>query len=357
MERNRTWATLKMESACSSREYKRLFARLLAGGASLLFGFMVLAQGTNIYYAGFEPSEGFDTRLTLVGQGCATDNQMCWVGTDTNGSGNGIVANYFDNTNSMLQPFGQQQAFVGFYPLTDTNGILNVWRPLNFDPLAAGLSVVTFSTTLAIYDSVATTNRDCFRWSIYNMEADPSRLFTLDFDNTTTGINYELDDGIFVPTGFSFERGGEYDLTIILNFADNLWSATLRGSETTATPIVDSQPMSTQGSVLNLGDIDAVWVNRDIGVYGDNFMVFDNYSVAAEPYPVSLEVLEPGSNGAFRLALIGEPGRRYSIDVTSDFVDWFALATNNAGTDGGFDFVDTTSTGYTHSFYRARWVE
>src|SRR5204863_3934379 len=130
---------------------------------------------------------------------------------------------------------------------------------------------------------------------------------------------------------------------------DNLWSAWLND-----TNIVESKPISTLGSVLNLGDIDAVWVNRKIGVYGNNYMVFDNYSVTAEPYPFWLDAVERLNNGAFLLQLTGEPGRQYAIDASTDFVDWFALKTNSAGRDGTVDFLDATATNYTRSFYRAR---
>jgi hypothetical protein len=305
---------------------------------------------TNIYSTGFELSEGFDTSFTLIGQ----DG---WTGTDVNG--NGIVTNFFVNTTPQL-PFGQQQAFVGFYPLTNADGILNVWRPLDFDAVAAGMSIVTFSVTLGIYDSSATTNRDCFRWSVYNAASstnDGQRLFTLDFDNMTRNINYKLDDdnADFVPTGYAFERSGEedrhYDLVVTMNFTDNLWSAWLN-----ETNIVTSKPITTQGSALNLGDIDAVWVNREIGVYGDNYMVFDNYSVTAEPYPFWLDPVERLKDGAFLLQLTGEPARKYALDVTTDFVDWSALKTNSADVDGKLVFLDETATNYSRSFYRARLV-
>ena len=322
-------------------------AWLLFSSGTVFCASGAVAQSTNVYATGFERSDGFDTRLTLIGQ----DG---WTGTDVNG--NGLVTNFFVNTTPHL-PFGQQQAFVGFYPLTNADGTLNVWRPLNFDPIAAGLPIVTFSVTMAIYDSTNTTNRDFFRWSVYNSDNDGDRLFSLEFDNGDTTIYYQGDDGVFVPTGFAFERSGRedkhYDLVVTMDFAHNLWSATFND-----VVIVDSKPITTTGLALNLGDIDAVWVNRDLGLYGNNYMVFDNYSVTAEPsYPFWLDPVQRLNSGAFLLRLTGEPGRQYAIDVTSDFVDWFALKTNSAGTDGRFDFQDTTATNYSHSFYRARLVQ
>jgi hypothetical protein len=335
-----------MHSGCFLRWHKPAVVWLVLVVLSGVISPRAFAQGTNLYSTGFELSEGFDPRLTLVGQGD-------WTGTDFNG--NGVATNYFAN-DAAGQPFGDQQAFVGFYPLTNTQGALNVWVPVDFDPVAANLPIVTFSATMAVYDSSLTRpNRDCFRWSIYNTDNGGTRLFTLDFDNATLKINYELDDNQFVWTGFNFENSGptngQYDLIVTMNFADNVWSAWLNDVQ-----FVDSKPITTQGSVLDLGDVDAVWVNDTLGQPGDNFMVFDNYSIAAEPYPVRLDALQRLANGAFLLRLTGEPERQYAVDATTDFVDWFALKTNSAAADGTFDFLDDTATNYSSSFYRARLV-
>jgi hypothetical protein len=307
-----------------------------------------VAQVSNIYSAGFELSEGFDIQYTLMGQGG-------WTGTDPNGNGNGIVKDYFANSNAMHQPYGRQQAYIGFVPLADTNGTLNVWRTLNFDPVAAALPIVTFSVTMSIYDSVAVTNRDCFRWSIYNTNNGGERLFTIDFDNTTTRINYELDDEQFVFTDAFFENGGptgdSYDLVVIMNFSDNLWSAWLNDDR-----IVDRQQMTTKGSALNLGDIDAVWINAKLGKPGDNFMAFDNYTVTAEPYPFWVDPVGRLSNGTFLLRLTGEPWREYDIEVSSDLKDWYLLKPQTVGLDGTVLVDDPTASAYERSFYRARLV-
>jgi hypothetical protein len=314
--------------------------------AFFLLQFASVAQVSNIYSTGFELSEGFDIRYTVMGQGG-------WTGTDTNG--NGIVKDFFANSNA-LQPYGRHQAYIGLFPLTDTNGTLNVWRPLNFDPVAAALPIVTFSVTMSIYNPSRTVNnRDSFRWSIYNTNNGGERLFTLDFDNATTEINYELDDEEFVFTGALFENGnqdgGEYDLVVIMDFADNLWSAWLNDDQ-----IVDRQEMTTQGLALNLGDIDAVWVNATLGRPGDNLMAFDNYAVTAEPYPFWLDAVGPLSNGTFRLRLTGEPDREYDIEVSEDLKDWFFLKTETVDADGTVIVDDPTASRYDRSFYRARVV-
>src|SRR5439155_22043230 len=99
-------------------------------------------------------------------------------------------------------------------------------------PIAAGKPAVRFAVSMAIFDS---TNGvyDCFRWSVYNIRGE--RLFTIDFDNFYTNINYILDDDVPVPTGLSFELAdvsgnkGILNLEVTMNFASNRWSASLTG--------------------------------------------------------------------------------------------------------------------------------
>ena len=313
--------------------------------AFFLLQFASVAQVSNIYSTGFELSEDFDFRDTLIGRGCTPAGQDCWTGTDSHA--NGIFTDYFFPE----AQFGQQQAFIGAFTLTNLNGTLHVWRPLNFDPIAAELPIVTFYVTLSIYDSSAGANRDFFRWSIYNTNNEGERLFSIDFDNTTTNINFELDDNKLVWTDYLFENGGQYDLVVIMNFADNLWSAWLNDIQ-----IVDSEQMTTKGSALNLGDIDAVWVNATPGKPGDNFMVFDNYVVTAEPYPFRLDPVGRLSNGTFFLRLTGEPGRRYDIEVSDDLNGWFLLTTKTVDADGTVIVDDPAASDYDRSFYRARLV-
>jgi len=306
------------------------------------------AQPLVLYSTGFESSGGFSLDLPLV-------KQPGWTGLGSDGNeqtnGSGIVEDFFGGQG--------QHAFVGFDPLTGTNDTLNVWHPLNFDPIAAGKPVVKFNVAMAIFDS---TNGvyDCFRWSVYNSANGGARLFTIDFDNSTLGINYLLDDNAFAPTDYSFEPAdldqnkGIYDLEVTMNFASNRWSATLND-----VLFVSSKPITTKGAALNLGDIDAVWV---YGPYtnapGDNFMVFDNYKVTAEasaPLPFQLEGLGFGPGGSYLLRLTGESGRRYAIETSSDFASWSSIRTNVA-TDGSFDFVDGGASGNAKRFYRARLV-
>ena len=306
----------------------------------------VVAQPSVLYSTGFESSEGFSLDLPLA-------LQSGWrsLGSDgkeqTNGSG--LVEDFFVGHG--------QQAFVGFNPLTGTNDTLSVWHPLNFDPIAAGKPVVKFTVSMAIFDS---TNGvyDCFRWSVYNNTNGGTRLFSIDFNNEFTNINYILDDGAIVSTGYNFEPADldeNYDLEVTMNFASNRWSATLND-----VLFVSSKPITTKGSALTLGDIDAVWVYGPFtDAPGDNFMVFDNYKVTAEasaPLPFQLESLGSLPNGTFLLRLAGEPARRYALDASTNLTGWTALKTNTAGTDGTVIMDDPSAASSPAKFYRARAV-
>ena len=297
----------------------------------------ISGNAATLFSTAFEYPE-YDSRFTLAGQNGWTSYPE---------GGNGLVTDY-------LPGFGQQ-AYVGsFAPAAATDSVI-LWKPLGFDPLAAGRPVVTFSVTMEIFDSSeeSRTDRDCFRWSVYNTNG--TRLCSLDFDNATTEISYLLDTGSFVSTGFGFDREtGVYDLIVTLDFAANQWSASLNG-----TNVVNALPLTMTSAPRHLGDISAAWVlHEGAQRFGDNFMVFDDYHVVADVAPAEPFRLEslgavPGLGCVLRLH--GQPGRRYAIEATTDFANWTALKTNEA-TDGSFDYLDRGSPVLGPRFYRGRLV-
>ncbi|HYG36792.1 MAG TPA: immunoglobulin domain-containing protein, partial [Clostridia bacterium] len=223
-----------------------------------------------IYYSGFESDEGFQTIYTLAGQG----------GWQSSGSGqNGVVFDYFDDLS--------QQAYLGVSSPV-SGGSQFLWHPLSVTLNTNTRPVVIFSTYMEIQDST-NYRYDNFGWDVYNKNGD--RLFFLDFDNSDLGIYYRLNDGSgYQDTGQTFQNGQIYYLEITMDFAANRWSATLDGS-----PLVTRQPISASANVaLNLGDIDVAWI-RSSGTFGDNYMLFDDYYVTAEPSQVPKIVTNPES--------------------------------------------------------------
>jgi hypothetical protein len=295
----------------------------------------IAAAPTVVFATGFERAEGYTDQLSLVGQNG-------WVAFGT--GGNGILTNFYD----VLGPeAGTQQAYIGYNPPEGNDDVLSVLRPLNYLPLTNTKPLVKFSVLMAITVSTS-TNRDDFRWSVYNTESN--RLFSIDFDTTLLTVNYILEAGKeFVSTGRSFAQDTIYELAITMDFAHNVWSATLDAEE-----MVQGQPITTASSALTLGDIDAVWVIRSPGAPGDNFMVFDNYVVTAEPLPVPRLAGEALPNLGFFLQLTqGAPGLSYIIEASSDLRQWSPIKTNVAG-DGTFDWLDRSARDANRRFYRAR---
>jgi hypothetical protein len=295
------------------------------------------AQPLVIYSTGFEVEEGFNQDFTLVGQGG-------WVGSGT--GGNGLVDGFF--------PGLGQQGFIGFIPPEGNEDLLNVWRPINLAPIPAGQQLIRFSVLMEIVDSSTPQGPwDDFRWSIYN--AAGHRLFTVDFETSTLQISYALDDAHgFVSTGTAFDLEGFYNLDVWMNFQRNVWSASLNNFV-----IINSQPITTTGAALNLGDINAVWAIRNPGNPGDNFMVFDNYEITAQPVdsiPPNLEVLGFQTDGQFLVRIYGEEGLNYRIETSSNLQQWAPQATLTAPAGGTFNFADPAANGSAVRFYRVQRV-
>jgi subtilisin family serine protease len=245
-----------------------------ADSGSLILRLLPAAPSQVIYGTGFEPHEGFVGSQPLAGQGG-------WL-NDGNG-GNGVVPGLFAGLG--------QQAYIGFQQPTAPGNPLFLWRPLNHTPVATSIPVVRFSVLMMIVDA-SNFLYDDFEWVVYNRQGH--RLFTLNFDNSDLGIYYRLDGNSgYVWTGVDFDNEVMYELTLVMDFDANRWSAFL-GSQ----PLVRDAEITGTGLNLDLGDIDAVWARRFEPFAGDNFMIFDNYRVVAEGSQVPEILLQPKTQTA-----------------------------------------------------------
>jgi hypothetical protein len=317
--------------------FRRLLTALVLTGLCIYARLLGVAAPTNVFFTQFEVGEGYRTNLDLVGQNS-------WAG---NGSGgNGIVSDFF--------PGQGQQAYVGFSPPGGTDDQLVVWPTNQFNPVAIGLPLVKFTVQMQIADS-SNGDYDFFQWRVYNRQG--KRLFIVDFDNYLTSINYRLDGtNGYVDTGIFFAPDMTYTLLITMNFASNRWSAALDN-----TLIVTNLPITTTNATLSYGDVDAVWLLYATNAPGDNYLLFDNYRVTAESLavvpvpPAQLEFLGRTGEGWALLQIFAQNGSRWSLDATTNFVNWTALKTNTIS-DSYLDYVDMTAAPFTRRFYRARLV-
>jgi hypothetical protein len=306
---------------------------LLLHSLSLVASFIILVlsprcvEATVVYSTGFGAGEGYNINLDLAGQ-----NGWRSVGSGGNGLLTGVL------------PGSGQQAYIGYAPPALGDYYLVVYQPIN-----KALPRVQFSVTMSVADSTTNhSNWDDFHWSVYNQEGD--LLFGLDFDNFDLGIYYYL-DGINsrVWSGLEFTNGVASSLRVDLDFTSNRWSATFDGAL-----LATNQPITTVGSPLNLGDIDAGWIIRDTSAPGDNYMVFDDYRITASLPSPQLRLLGMlGRTPVLRLS--GSPGMAFAVDASTNLARWVPLKTN-VTTGGSFDYVDDGAVGLPRRFYRARWV-
>jgi hypothetical protein len=193
---------------------------------------------------------------------------------------------------------------------------------------------------------------DDFRWAVYNTNGN--RMFGLSFETGTQEIWFQEEDLVFQPTDWSFDFEGTYDLHIWMDFARNSWTALLNDVVLANARFITL----TNTTPLNFGDADAVWfVNNPSGV-GNNYLLFDNYRVTAEDLfaiPAILEPIGRTAEGFFQFLIHGQPGVRYSVDVTSDFETWDSLG-EFTDPDGTFTFEDDTAGDFAAGFYRLREI-
>src|SRR5262249_50801670 len=118
--------------------------------------------------------------------------------------------------------------------------------------------------------------------------------------------------------------------------------------------VTSNKPITTVGSPLNLGDIDAAWIVYDGNAPGDNFLVFDDYQITGTLPPPQLSFLGT-LGGASTLRLSGQPDTTFAIDASTNLLTWVPLKTN-VTTGGYFDYIDNAASSLQRRFYRGRWV-
>jgi hypothetical protein len=259
-------------NAVSNTTYR--FAVDGVGGASGSVVLRLLPAQTTIYATGFEPSDGFSTAFTLNGQSGWTNGG---VGTGANG----IVTNYFSGLG--------QQAFVGFSSPTPAVNTA-VYRPFNFNIDTNTRPIVQFSVNMDVVQSTDGVYDD-FWWIIAN--ASGHSLFGFAFTDGSGVIQpyyYSLDSGPAVNIN-DYSLNSIQTLVVTMDFGANAWLASFDGIPQFFTP----EPITTTGAALTLGDIEALWTIGNANAPGNNYMLFDNYSVTANPRAGAKILLGPQS--------------------------------------------------------------
>ena len=101
-------------------------------------------------------------------------------------------------------------------------------------------------------------------------------------------------------------------------------------------------------------------VNVPVQAGQTNFVVIDGYNGAFGLASLHFSLLTQGSlqplqltaQRAFQLRLSGPPAMRFTIQASSNLVNWTSIVTNNSAT-GTFDYTDSRSTNAPRRYYRA----
>jgi hypothetical protein len=315
--------------------WKTIFPGLLVIVAAAFLPVRSVGAATIVYSTSFEPAEGYHQGPGLAGQ----DG---WIASGT--GGDGII------TNGLLGHF--QTAYIGFNPPATNEAGHAVAHRLGFNPLQRQLPLVTFSVAMAVFPSTS-TNQDWFDWAVF---AANKELFALSFSSGRGNqpISYQVGDGTFVDTGQTYTNEIAYTLTVTMDFTANQWSAMLD-----STLLVTNQLMSaaTGTNDMTLDVVMAEWVFRNPTRPGNDYMVFDDYRITAQPAASALTgptlQLASGSPGQVSLHLLGQPGATYALEASEDLRSWTEIAALPSP-DGNWDYTDTTAGSLGQRFYRAR---
>lgn len=283
-----------------------------------------------IYSTAFEAAEGYDTTYTLAGQNGWTEY----------GSGvHGLVTNLF--------PGQGVSAFLGFS--ASNSAALFLWRPINYTPEST-LPLIKFSVQMRIVDS-SNDRYDDFLWQLYNSQV--KRLFTLRFDNSNSRIYYKLEGDVpYVDTGKTFRNADVHQLLITLDLGANRWGASLDGL-----PVASQLPITTSDSLVDVGQFAVVWSIDDRSAPGNNFLIFDNYTISAEAataVPSEIRISARSVSGEITIRAQGRPALAYILQTSPDLRNWTDRQTKTADAQGVAEFSDKVLEGISSCLYRVR---
>ena len=119
--------------------------------------------------------------------------------------------------------------------------------------------------------------------------------------------------------------------------------------------MLEKQPLTTTGAKLDLGDISAVWVIREIGKPGENYMVFDDYKIEQlkedKEMPWRGENLSLEMKNGLPVITLG-PGKCV-LEASANLKHWETLATSPETT----KHTDNDFPNHTKRFYRLRNID
>ncbi len=252
-----------------------------------------------------------------------------------------------------------QSAFIGYAsPGGNTNSAI-VLRPILHDPVASGEPIIRLVAAIGLNDSDNNNNpqRNSFFITFLNSSGTP--LASLNYNNTEAGFGLWRDDGIEThDTGEEFIRNEVQLLVAEIDFANNTWSVDLDGFQ-----IFRDQPFTVKnGEDLDLGGTAISWQRGSGNNWGNNWMLFDDWTVYADTSKLTIpeenfkiNSITQTAGGDITLQWKSRPGFRYQVEYSNDLLTWQSDLPNSlieepVETETGY--TDTTTTQSPERAYR-----
>lgn len=305
---------------------------------------------------------GFESPPFVVGDDkiAGTDG---WTGSHAGLKLHGILS---ETSHGVLQ-LGNAAVLGGNQQIiASTNKSVYVRRAVNLDPLALNQEVVTFRVACGVKDSTTSLRRDNFEFLIYNANATPQLLGGIQFDNTTLDtytlkpqrLLYRLSwNGTtfqYLNTGSTFFPETMEALEYRINFRTNRWSASLGG-----VPLFQDLTFYTGTSAKTFGSVVVqmkVTNTNPLNNYlmpGDNYLLFDGYSVRTDAVATAVEVSRSRS-GQPIVTWNEEAGYSYVLQRSDNLTTWTNVLSRAASTTADFSHTDASTPVPARRYYRVK---
>jgi hypothetical protein len=258
-----------------------------------------------------------------------------------------------------LVPSLGQTGFIGFNaPLITlpASSIYSAYRPAPVTPLTNGSPLIRFNAIIGLTKSTTTYSgtalNDTFRISFYNnglLNDGVSRkvLASIEFPtntatSTSNGNVYRGDStSTLVNTEVALTFDEAMELSVIINFQTNRWSATWGGSPLFLDEVFRNA--NNAGTIpLTFGMVAAQWaitpyylptdLNKTTPYYthpGNNWMLFDDWTIINEPLAqMAVSKVERVSNN-IKLTFPSELGYSYRVEYSTNLSTWLKTLPNS----------------------------
>ena len=199
--------------------------------------------------------------------------------------------------------------------------MVSIYRPLT-EGASPAREVVRFDVLFGITASTEGGD-DLFQFAFFN--ANDDFLAALVLDTTIDDYGIWTDDGTdIVHTGEDFLTDFVHALSLEIDLTSNTWSGTLDNI-----PIFDDLPFTTYDGDLDVGGVAAEWELSDADDPGDNWLLFDDWSlVATESVETGRDEfhiadIRIGEAGSRIIVWQGTEGSTYQIEYSADGMEWF----------------------------------